>query len=503
MKLFFLVLVFLAGSVNALHPIIIKGTRFFDKVTQEQFFVKGVSYQPRTNHVLIDPLADPVACRRDSALMAHLGLNVIRVYEVDPANNHDECMKSFADAGIYILLDIATPKFSVNRARPEYDVRLLQAYRATIDAFGDYNNIFAFLAGNEVTNDKTNTLASAYVKAGVRDIKRYLRDTRRYIPVGYANNDDGDIRDAIRDYFSCGDPDDQVDFFGVNLYEWCGKSTFEKSGYADRTREFDKFNKPVFLTEYGCNLVSPREFGEVEAIYSPAMTGVWSGGVVYEWTQENNNYGLVQQNPTNLTLLPDYTNLKDALSRVSPHKTHLQDAPESGQEQVDCPGLSEVWKASSILPPTPLNETCTCAKQNVVCTASDKIPDIEDRTTGIDSNSSLVVGAQIDMLCGLVSCEAIGGDASAGLYGVYSGCSPKQKLSLLYNEYATMTGTCDFDGFALEATPHRTSEDCSNKDKNRVFRPKPSLVTPTEAVAGRLRPSIILVVGLVLVFMLC
>ncbi|KAI9016436.1 Glucanosyltransferase-domain-containing protein [Phycomyces nitens] len=456
MKLLLLIIL-LAGLVNGLHPIVIKGTRFFDKVTQEQFFVKGVSYQPRSNHVLVDPLADPVACRRDSALMAHLGLNVVRVYEVDPANNHDGCMKSFADAGIYILLDIATPKFSINRAKPEYDVRLLQAYRATIDAFKDYDNIFAFLAGNEVTNDKTNTVASAYVKAGVRDIKRYLKDTRRNIPVGYANNDDGETRDNIRDYFSCGDPEEQVDFFGVNLYEWCGKSTFETSGYADRTRDFAKFNKPVFLTEYGCNLVSPREFGEVEAIYGPEMTGVWSGGVVYEWTQENNNYGLVQQNPVNVTLLPDYTNLKNALSKVSPHKIHIGDA-QTSKGSPKCPGLSEVWKASSVLPPTPHKDACACAQETVVCTASDKIPDIEDRTTGIDSNSSLVVGAQIDMLCGLVSCEAIGSDASAGKYGIYSACSPKQKLSLLYNEYATMTGTCDFDGQPSKNISYKPSE---------------------------------------------
>lgn len=42
----------------------------------------SVAYQPRSKNELIDPLADPASCIRDAALMAKLGLNVIRVYQV-------------------------------------------------------------------------------------------------------------------------------------------------------------------------------------------------------------------------------------------------------------------------------------------------------------------------------------------------------------------------------------------------------------------------------------
>lgn len=115
-------------------------------------------------------------------------------------------MKSFEDAGIYLLLDIATPHFSINRKSPEYTVHLYNAYKATVDAFAKYPNLIGFIAGNEVTNDKTNTQASAYVKGALRDIKQYIKNTKsRQIPVGYASNDDEFIRDAIKDYFVCGD----------------------------------------------------------------------------------------------------------------------------------------------------------------------------------------------------------------------------------------------------------------------------------------------------------
>jgi hypothetical protein len=45
----------------------------------------SVAYQPRGQVAsnTPDPLADPAACARDAPLMAKLGTNVLRVYEVN------------------------------------------------------------------------------------------------------------------------------------------------------------------------------------------------------------------------------------------------------------------------------------------------------------------------------------------------------------------------------------------------------------------------------------
>ena len=40
--------------------------------------------------------------------MKELGVNAIRVYHVNAKSNHDECMKTFDDAGIYVMLDMDT-----------------------------------------------------------------------------------------------------------------------------------------------------------------------------------------------------------------------------------------------------------------------------------------------------------------------------------------------------------------------------------------------------------
>ena len=238
----------------------------------------------------------------------------------------------------------------------------------------------------------------------------------------------------------------------MNLYEWCGESTFEKSGFKDRTKEFENYSKPVFLSEYGCNLVTPRGFSEVAALYGPDMTGVWSGGVVYEWTQENNRYGLVQvKSGGEVELLDDYKNLKMQMSKVKPQGVKM-DSYTNDKSVPNCPPITANWKASSSLPPTPSDGACECMIQNMECVASDKVTNV----AGQSGNNTL--GSQLDTMCGTVSCSEISGDAEKGEYGAFSFCTPRDKLSWLYNLKAKQlkTGnTCDYNGLGQEVKPRR------------------------------------------------
>lgn len=253
------------------------------------------------------------------------------------------------------------------------------------------------------------------------------------------------------------------------MYEWCGDSSFQRSGYADRTKEFASYSKPVFLSEFGCNLVTPRGFSEIEAIYGPDMTDVWSGGVVYEWTQENNNYGLVKINDGKAELLTDYHNLQKALAKAKPKGINM-DAFNEEREAPECPQGSSNWKASSKLPPTPSEGACTCMRDNLACLASEKI-----MNAGSNGNGSSPLGAQIDMLCGMVSCNDISTDGEKGQYGSFSFCSPTEKLSWLYHLYLEkyQQGNCDFDGYAVKETPKRN-------DIQSCAKIRPSMSSPSD-----------------------
>jgi hypothetical protein len=89
-----------------------------------------------------DPIADSAGCKRDIAEFTKLGINTVRVYTVDNSKNHDDCMHALAAAGIYLVLDVNTPKYSLNRAEPNtsYNDVYLQNVFATIDAFANYDN---------------------------------------------------------------------------------------------------------------------------------------------------------------------------------------------------------------------------------------------------------------------------------------------------------------------------------------------------------------------------
>lgn len=224
--------------------------------------------------------------------MTQLGTNVIRVYAIDPTADHSKCMALLQEAGIYVIQDLSTPSNSIIRDDPSWTTDLFAGYAAVIDEMASYTNTLGFFAGNEVSNQANNTDASAFVKAAVRDSKAYIK-TKGYrdIGVGYATNDDEEIRDDLKDYFNCGKPEEAIDFWGYNIYSWCGKSSYVESGFDLRTEEFANYTVPVFFAEYGCNVPSPRLFDEVQAIYGSNMTNVWSGGIVYMYFQEENKYG--------------------------------------------------------------------------------------------------------------------------------------------------------------------------------------------------------------------
>lgn len=201
-------------------------------------------------------------------------------------------MQMLQDAGIYLIADLSQPAVSINRDTPQWNDQVYRQYTSVVDALQKYTNVLGFFAGNEVANSVNTTAASAFVKAAVRDMKAYIKQQNyRTIGVGYATADVSDIRVQLADYFNCGPAAAAIDFWGYNIYSWCGNSSYSQSGYETRTQEFADYTVPAFFAEYGCNTVEPREFTEVAALFGSDMTPVWSGGIVYEYFQETNKYG--------------------------------------------------------------------------------------------------------------------------------------------------------------------------------------------------------------------
>ncbi|KAE9369596.1 carbohydrate-binding module family 43 protein [Stipitochalara longipes BDJ] len=450
-------------SVTAdLPPIVIKGSHFFFENGTE-FFIRGVAYQQDVNSngttsttgTFTDPLADSAGCSRDIPLLKELGTNTIRVYAINASLDHSACMQMLQDAGIYLLQDLSNPSSSINRNDPTWTTDLFADYAAVVDAMANYTNVLGFFAGNEVSNDVANTNASAFVKAAVRDMKSYIK-TKNYrtIGVGYATNDNADIRIDLADYFNCGDAADAIDFWGYNIYSWCGDSSYTVSGYDQRTAEFANFSVPAFFAEYGCNTVQPRVFTEVQAIYGKNMTGVWSGGIVYMYFQEVNDFGLVSVTGDTVSKLPDFTALSKQLALATPSSTNSADYVVTNTVAQACPATGADWSAASVLPPIANADVCTCMVSSLSCAAA----------TDLSANATATLFSYI---CGLdnSACKGITANSNTGVYGAYSMCNSYQKLSFAMDQYYKnqnkASTACSFSGQAKVQTGS-TSSSCSS-----------------------------------------
>lgn len=170
------------------------------------------------------------------------------MYTVDNTKDHDTCMNALADAGIYLILDTDTPLYSLNRANPapSYNSIYLQSVFATIDVFANYSNTMAFLSGNEVINNASNTNCAPYVKAVTRDMKQYIgaRGYRK-IPVGYSAADVDANQQLMAEYMNCGTDDQRSDFYSINDYSWCDPSSFTTSGWDTLVANYSSYGIPL------------------------------------------------------------------------------------------------------------------------------------------------------------------------------------------------------------------------------------------------------------------
>lgn len=102
---------------------------------------------------------------------------------------------------------------------------------------------------------------------------------------------------------------------------------------------FQNSSIPVFFSEYGCNKPAglARPFNEVQALYGPQMTSL-SGGLVYEYSQEESDYGLVILNANgSVSLRGDYDNLQNQYNKLN---VTLLESTAAGNTQITPPQCS-------------------------------------------------------------------------------------------------------------------------------------------------------------------
>lgn len=328
------------------------------------FFIKGIDYQPGGSSGYDstsdqDALTDTEGCYRDAYVFQQLGINTVRIYSLNPELNHDECVTIFNNAGIYLLLDVNSGEWGshLNRADPasSYNEVYLSHVFKFIEAFKNYPNVLGFFSGNEIINDQADyaEINPKYIRAVQRDMKQYIANhANRTIPVGYSAADGVDLRTATLEYFQCQidgeskDDDSTADFFGLNSYEWCsGQSDWDTSGYAKLNSTLSNTTIPLLFSEFGCNAHSPRTFDEISKGLFDGLIEVFSGGLVYEYSQEASDYGVVEINSDgSIEYLEDFPYLKSEYSESKIPTIAEDDVSDPEKHECDSDLITSIYK---------------------------------------------------------------------------------------------------------------------------------------------------------------
>jgi hypothetical protein len=86
-------------------------------------------------------------------------------------------MRAMEEHGIGVLFDLPSSRapWNINRAQPSYTLEHALYFREKMKHFSSFPNTFGFLIGNElVTKPGEETKAAMFMKAALRDAKKYL-----------------------------------------------------------------------------------------------------------------------------------------------------------------------------------------------------------------------------------------------------------------------------------------------------------------------------------------
>lgn len=103
------------------------------------------------------------------------------------------------------------------------------------------------------------------------------------------------------------------------------------------------------LSEWGCIKNRPRKFEELAALMSDEMTSVYSGGIMYEYSKEDNDYGIVTIDGDSVSKSKEYSLFKSALAK-NPTPTGSGGAASSSHA-AKCPPKDPNWNVDPSLVP--------------------------------------------------------------------------------------------------------------------------------------------------------
>lgn len=300
-------------------PIVIKGKKFFNKLTGSYVPIIGVNYYPRpnageltqTNSIDFFTEDYRYIWERDIEYFKQLNVNVVGVYAVAPGQNHDGFMCALQAANMYVIVGLAADCGNCSIAKDTlppacYPAALKQRGQFIISEFARYDNVLAFSAGNEASLNTIEPLSNAPCqKQFIRDMRAYINScagTVRQIPVGLAFADAQRRNNSL--YYGCRSNESDIlenaEYVGINAYQHCNGNSDALPGYEKMLADFTNYSLPIpaVISEFGCidpsfptidGYAAQRNFIDVDALFTQRYRDTFVGGLVFEYSTELEN----------------------------------------------------------------------------------------------------------------------------------------------------------------------------------------------------------------------
>lgn len=295
-------------------PITVNGNMFFSGA--DRWSPKGIDYQPQDG---VDPISDNNLATIQALLSADhgfsaLGINCIRVCQVDPDSSHDQVMQALSDAGIYVLVGAVNGETGIPRDATTVPPRTVARVKAVADAFARYDNVLGLNISNELLDGSgdNDTLISIVRQVKV-ELQEYMAGKEyRAIPIGCALRDVPQYTFPASKAYACGSASQRMDFIGYNTYRWVvdngsPPSAGTVNAYYLLYHQFKGFPVPVMITETGAGCSGGRDWSQVAYIFgqtdvsptppgpAPApMSDAISGMFAFRYYNGPDEHGLVK-----------------------------------------------------------------------------------------------------------------------------------------------------------------------------------------------------------------
>lgn len=119
---------------------------------------------------------------------------------------------------------VSTPRNCISRVDPirSYNQDNMASFFKTVEVMASFSNTLGVITANELINNDATMPVAAFLKAVVRDLKKYMEiqseaNGQRILPIGYGAAS-CDTRDQeLLEYLTAGGEDISIDFWTVGV----------------------------------------------------------------------------------------------------------------------------------------------------------------------------------------------------------------------------------------------------------------------------------------------